>query len=134
MQVKNYIVENRDLFFDYLEKELCQKGISYVRIENEIHYENKIIRLYDIELDKRMIISIMFNQIYIKQNYENELLIKCIDSGLSNIENNGYYLKDVSEITTDNYLIKQKNYQAFNKKIQKQQANIVNQKLKMYKK
>lgn len=47
MQVKNYIVENLSLFMDYLERELCQQGISYVKIDNEIHFQNQIIRLYD---------------------------------------------------------------------------------------
>lgn len=51
MQVKNYIVENSFLFMDCLERELCRQGISYVKIDNEIHFQNQIIRLYDFEKD-----------------------------------------------------------------------------------
>lgn len=38
MKVKNYIVENCYEFIDKLERELCKKGISYVRIDREIHF------------------------------------------------------------------------------------------------
>ena len=49
MRVRNFIIENRNLFMDTLEKELCIYGISYVRIDNEIHFLDQIIRFYDIQ-------------------------------------------------------------------------------------
>lgn len=129
MQVKNYIVENRNLFFEYLEKELCQNGISYVRIDNEIHFEDQIIRLYDFELDKDSIILSAFNKIEV-QNYTNKILIEVIDSNL--LERNFDYYKKCER---DNfYNINEKNYQKINKRVQKQQSHKANQTLKMYKK
>lgn len=158
MRIRNYIVENKDLFFDCLEKELCQNGISYVRISNEIHFQDQIIRLYDIELDKRAIINFMFSNISaderrilnslkelqcakklsfedieiiinMQQSYENRPLIESLDT--NHIKNNFYKSE---ELSIDNKYVREKNYQSMNKTIQKQQANRVNQKLKMYKK
>lgn len=159
MQIKNYIVDNRELFFDYLEKELCQNGISYVRIDNEIHFQNKIIRLYDIKLDKRSIINFMFSKINIEerrvlnsikelqcakrlgyedieiiinmqQSYENRPLIESLDT--KHTKNIFYKPEDISNDI--NQYNSEKSYHPMNKTMQKQQANRVNQKLKMYQK
>lgn len=44
MVMKNYIVKNYKDIMDELERELCQNNISYVRIDNEIHFLDNIIR------------------------------------------------------------------------------------------
>lgn len=44
MNVKKYLVENSEYFMNELERQLCIQGISYVRIENEFHFNNQIIR------------------------------------------------------------------------------------------
>lgn len=47
MQVKNMIITtDKDLFMELLEKELINNCISYVRIDNEFHFEDKIYRFY----------------------------------------------------------------------------------------
>lgn len=62
MQIKNYIVDNIEVVIDFLERMLCQEGISYVRIDNEFHFNNQIIILYDLELHKDIIRAWTFKQ------------------------------------------------------------------------
>ena len=80
MKVKNYIVENCYIFIDELERELCKRGISYVRIDREIHFLDQIIRLYGFELDRDIIYSRLINEISLsKQNILCHELPECID-------------------------------------------------------
>ena len=74
MKVKNYIIENCYVFIDELERELCKRGISYVRIDREIHFLNQIIRLYDFELDRDIIYSRLINGISLKN--QNDFLLR----------------------------------------------------------
>jgi len=46
LKIINKLVNNRDVFLDILLKELCQRGISYVLVDNELHVGNVIIRFY----------------------------------------------------------------------------------------
>lgn len=120
MKIKNYIVEDRELFFEYIEKELCKNGISYVRIDNEIHFQNQIIRLYDIEDDLEKIIRFAIG----KLDLEKRETIRLIN-----------VLKNQRNILLENpetYYESERKYQRMNKNIQKQQSNRVNQKLKTY--
>ena len=130
MIVKNYIVENYREFIGELEKELCQKGISYVRIDNEIHFLDKIFRFFDFDIN-RHVIYIWFSMIEEKKR----------QNGLIHLEK---YLVDSNMIEDgynfyDQYLHKEQShyqfnkYQSRNKKIQKSESNNVNQKLKKYK-
>ena len=121
MKIRNYIVENYQLLMDCLEKELCKNGISYVRIDNEIHFQNQIIRFYDIELDIKEIISWLFTKIEIEDPIERFVLNPMV---FNNIE----LLPEEKRFTN-----LEKNYQSRNKFIQKQESNMVNQKLKRYK-
>lgn len=57
MIVKNILVEDIDFIMDILERELCKRGISYVRIENEIHFQGKIIRFLNFKTDYKKIIN-----------------------------------------------------------------------------
>ena len=63
MKIKNYIVENYQLLMDSLEVDLCKMGISYVRIDNEIHFLDQIIRFFDFEVDIREIVAWGFSKI-----------------------------------------------------------------------
>ncbi len=46
MEVKNYYVSDLINFKEQLIRELILNNISYVCVGNEIHYEDKIIRLF----------------------------------------------------------------------------------------
>lgn len=122
MKVKNYIVENKKLFFDCIEKELCQKGISYVKVDSEIHFQNQIVRLYDIELDKTEIISFLLSRMNLEKKEINAII------------NKFKYSKNLFIETEEALTTNDKNYQKMNKTTQKQQSNQVNQKIKTYKK
>lgn len=47
MKVTNILVTNKEVFIEMLIKELINSQVSYVRIENEFHFEDKIFRFYD---------------------------------------------------------------------------------------
>ena len=113
MKVKNYIVENCYVFIDELERELCKRGISYVRIDREIHFLDQIIRLYDFELDRDIIYSRLINEISLnKQNILCHQLPECID-----------FMPEKNNIN-------KLSYKRQNKKTLKYESNIVNRKIK----
>lgn len=126
MKIRNFFVENREIFMDCLENELCKNGISYIKIDNEIHFLDQIIRLYDFKIDREIIIRIGFSNLE-KESFVSEIndSIFCIPQNFSFIE-----LKPKAE---QNITIS-KNYQSRNRYIQKQEANSVKQKLKRYSK
>lgn len=48
MKVKNILVTcEKDIFIDLLIKELINNEISFVQVENELHFEDNIYRFYD---------------------------------------------------------------------------------------
>ena len=47
MNIKNYYVSDLETFKDKLLKELIAHNISFVVVDNEIHYNDKIIRFYE---------------------------------------------------------------------------------------
>lgn len=49
MIVKNILINNFDIYIDLLVRELINLGINYTLIENEIHFDNYIIRFYEIK-------------------------------------------------------------------------------------
>lgn len=117
MKVKNYIIENCYVFIDELERELCKRGISYVRIDRKIHFLNQIIRLYDFELDRDIIYSRLINGISLKnQNILCHELSECID-----------FMPEKNNI-------KKLSYQRQNKKSLKYESRMVSQKIKKYSK
>lgn len=125
MKIRNFIVENRALFIDVLEEELCKNGISYVKINNEIHFLDQIIRFYDIEIDKKEIITGFFTK-QIK-NEENELtdLLK-LDMNFLSPD------KEIKYTPIQSYLKITHDYQNRNRYIQKQESHKVKQQLKKY--
>lgn len=119
MKVKNYIVENYQLLMDSIEEELCKKGISYVRIDNEIHFLDQIIRFLDFEVDKREIIAWGFSKIAVE--VEDRL-------AFPNLSFDDTICFVPERIVFDD----DKCYQLRNKNNFKRESNLVKQKLKKY--
>lgn len=116
MKVRYYIVENCYEFIDALERELCQKGIFYVKIDTEIHFLDQIVRFLDFDLDKNLIFQMLFSKTQLELTEE----INIVTS------------KDFNE--PKRFKLGSITYQQQNKKSLKNQSNMVNQKLKKYKK
>lgn len=127
MKVRNFIIENRNLFMDILEKELCINGISYVRINNEIHFLDQIIRFYDLEIDKHYIVTNAFAK-NIKEYEMKTLTLAEIDI------NSLLKVKQLEYVPINTYHKIEKNYPTKNYKIQKQESHKVKQLLKKYSK
>lgn len=66
MNIKYFLTNEKTFILDLLEKELCINGISYVRIDNEVHFENNIIRVLDYVEDKRIIYNLVMNNRHIE--------------------------------------------------------------------
>ena len=47
MQIKRLLVEEKEYVMGEIESFLCRMGISYVKVENEIHCPNLILRFYE---------------------------------------------------------------------------------------
>ena len=47
MDIRNIYSNAKEKVIDYLLRYLCQHNISYVRVENEVHFLDKIYRFYD---------------------------------------------------------------------------------------
>ena len=89
MKIIYYITNDVKLVLDLLERELCMREISYVRVDNEIHFLNKIVRIFDIESDKEQIFMVA------DKNFDfclNEF--KEVNDLKINIKNKSYYKKN----------------------------------------
>ncbi|MDO5393424.1 MAG: hypothetical protein Q4F33_02385 [Mycoplasmatota bacterium] len=53
-RVYNYVVSDVLMVSDVFETMLCQKGISYVHVDNEFHCFDKILRFYSFEEYKNL--------------------------------------------------------------------------------
>lgn len=123
MKIKNYIVENYQLFMSYLEKELCKNSISYVKIDNEIHFLDQIIRFYDFNLDrKEIIIWAIFNSIEETNKISDNIF--CLQEQ--------QYIQNIKLDKENRFVNQTKNYNTRNKYIQKQESITVKQKLKRF--
>lgn len=49
MKIKRILVEEKEFVMGEIECFLCKQGISYVKVENEIHIPNLILRFFDFE-------------------------------------------------------------------------------------
>lgn len=130
MKVRYYIVENCYEFIDALERELCQKGISYVRIDTEIHFLDQIIRFLDFDLDMDLIVKLYYSKL-LPRLTNNITLFTDLNQNdyLDFIPQNNTYQQYHTKFTHNNHT-----YQQLNKRMLKNQSNNVNQKLKRYKK
>lgn len=118
MKIRNYLVENYQLLMDFIEEELCKNGVSYVRIDNEIHFLDQIIRFFDFEVDKEIIVVWGFSKItFLEEN----------TSKLANLS-----FDDSRDFAPAYIFEEKKNYQQRNKTSYKRESNLVKQKLKKY--
>lgn len=124
MQIKNYIVDNIDVIIDSLERELCKQGISYVRIENEFHFNNQIIRLYDLVLHRKIIYEWLLSKEFEELNNNLE---ETFNLSRSFVE---HYVPPLCEF---DFLKDEKTYKPRRKNNYKQESKRVNQLLKKYK-
>ena len=124
MKIKNYIVDNIDVIIESIERELCIKGISYVRIENEFHFNDQIIRLYDLELHKKIIFAWLLSKEFeeLDNNLEETINLSMNFSQA--------YVPPLCEF---DYLREEKTYQPRRKNNYKQESKRVNQLIKNYK-
>lgn len=49
MKIKRILTEEKEFVMGEIECFLCKQGISYVKVENEIHIPNLILRFFDFE-------------------------------------------------------------------------------------
>lgn len=126
MKIKNYIVDNYQLLMSCLEEELCKNGISYVRIDNEIHFQDQIIRFYDMEIDFNAIVNWCFSKIETREIEIGKARFDALNSSLNLYKPDDCYclnkLIDMNESS----------YYRMNKSKRKYESYQVNQKLKKY--
>ncbi|MDE5587074.1 MAG: hypothetical protein K2I72_01730 [Bacilli bacterium] len=59
MQIKSLLVEEKEYVMGEIESFLCRLGISYVKVENEIHCPNLILRFYEFNEIKPVILDLL---------------------------------------------------------------------------
>ena len=127
--VKRYIVTDLEEFEDNLARCLIIGGISYVQIENEFHFLDKIYRFYDSKSLKNMDIC---------SNFEEGGLIKIISPlDILSIEeimvNNrkadiNSFIEELMEDSFDDRT--SRSIPTYNKKMIKRQNKLVNQRIR----
>lgn len=106
MNVKKYLVENSEYFMNELERQLCIQGISYVRVENEFHFNNQIIRFFDFD-DLKTLLPILMKEKLKEESLEFPQIVG---------------KQEYKRVTPY--------YEARNKKMNRQESHLVKQKLK----
>lgn len=110
MKVKNILVYEKEKYIDLVIKELIKDGISYVQIDNELHFDDYIFKFYDIN-DK--ILDSMMKSENILSIYE---------------EN-----KNIEYIPHESTIYEKVNHPRINKKKIKKQNKIINKKINIKK-
>ena len=59
MKVKRFLVEEKEFVMGEIESFLCRMGISYVKVENEIHCPNLILRFYEFNEIRPVILDLL---------------------------------------------------------------------------
>ena len=127
MNVKKYLVENSEYFMNELERQLCIQGISYVRIENEFHFNNQIIRFFDFN---------DFRETMIKEKMKEEIdffkPLTLVSQNNEPIFVTFFVLKFFKPliVVEENYEKRTPYYEPRNKKMNRQESHLVKQKLK----
>lgn len=62
MKVHNILINRKDEYIELLVRELIKYGINYLQIDNEIHFDNRIFRFYDIKDDIEEIKKIIIEE------------------------------------------------------------------------
>lgn len=117
MKVINILISDRGIFIEELIKELIDNNISYVQVDNEVHFLDKIYRFYERE-----------DMLKNKQLFDN--LIDVIDSNTYGKMINVDFSK---AITTDFQKLKH-NYNYETKKTIKNQNRLIKRKINPRKK
>lgn len=105
MKVKNILVNEKDKYIDLVIKELIKYGISYLQIDNEIHFDDYIFRFYDI--NDRILDNVMESE------------------KISIYELN----KNIEYIPRESTIYEKVNHPRINKKEIKKQNKIINKKI-----
>ena len=132
MRIKRYIVSNRKVFMDSLEEELCKKNISYVTIENEIHFLDHIIFFYDMELDLKLIISLFLNNLNIERKSNLDICEVLNFESKRYKETHFIDVENIQNIKNEKILTTNLTYQKRNKRTNKNESAFANQKIKKY--
>lgn len=90
MKIKYYITNDVKLIIELLERELCVRQISYVRVDNEIHFLGKIVRIIDINTDKKQTVKLDCNYYYKFLDIDDDF--DCSDN-IINVKNKCYQKK-----------------------------------------
>ena len=91
MKIKTILTEQIDYTMDQIERYLCINQISYVRVDNEIHCQDLIIRFFDFEKDKREIRAGLL-EIFEKESQNREFKKASTDMGLEFEKPSPWYL------------------------------------------
>ena len=97
MKIKYYITNDVKLIIELLERELCIRQISYVRVDNEIHFLDKIVRIIDINTVRIIDINEKKQMVKLDCNYYDKFLdidddFDCSDK-IINVKNKRYQKK-----------------------------------------
>lgn len=129
MNVKYFVTNDSILILNLLEKELCVRGISYVRIDNEVHFKNNIVRILDLDKHRKECIGLSFNKIE-KRNLEDILkksdcIVDSIDDIIKDFSIAKPFIKELEYIYSND-----KNYISNKKETYKRNSNKTNMILK----
>ncbi len=58
MIVRNVFIDDFDLYIEILLRDLIKLGINYTLVENEVHFDNYIIRIYETKINTDFIDNI----------------------------------------------------------------------------
>lgn len=119
MQVKNIVITgDKKYFIEILIKELIDNCISYVQIDNEFHFEDKIIRIYDKKDYQEAVASTLATDIIslININIEKNQQQYKPENSLVSLDEGKYFTSSVNKPNGNKRLIKEQNRLA-NRKI-----------------
>ena len=117
--VKRILVEEKELVMGEIESFLCRQGISYVKVENEIHIPNLILRFFDFE-EYRLICRVGLENII--ENFSlddlllvnsNKVLLPRYQEFLSDLKSKRPQREFIIPITTDTKKVKPTPYPPF---------------------
>ena len=130
--VKRYIVTDLEEFEDNLARCLIIGGISYVQIENEFHFLDKIYRFYDSKSLKNMDLCSSFEEGGLIKIISPLDILSLEDIMVNNRKANlNSFVQELIEPVFDDR--KNKTIPTYNKKMIKQQNKQVNQRIRSVK-
>lgn len=124
-RVVNIIVSDLDLFEEELVRDLIKNEISYVQIENEFHFLDKIFRVYDSVTKEDMIKDLdkmIMSPIDLVFNRDHDDLVRIFSDE-----------KDIFIDCSTDVILPKNNVPTFNKKLVKRNNKMINQKIRSYK-